>query len=548
MQTDIDIAQQATLQPITEIAAQLGLTPAQLIPYGHHIAKLNQATVTQLAQQPPRAKLVLVTAINPTPAGEGKTTTTIGLTDALNHLGGKAMACLREPSLGPVFGLKGGATGGGQAQVLPMAAINLHFTGDFHAISAANNLLAALIDNHLYHGNALGIAEVTWRRCMDMNDRALRQILHDQQVASGFDITVASEVMAIFCLATDLMDLKTRLGRIQIGRNTSNQPIFACDLQAEGAMTALLKDAFLPNLVQTLAGSPALIHGGPFANIAHGCNSLVATQTARRLADYVVTEAGFGADLGAEKFMDIKCRQADMRPDLVVIVATVRALKYHGGVEVAQLNQENLTALRVGMANLTRHIQNLRHAFGLRVLVALNHFSADTDAEVALLQQLITDCGTRSFVCRHWAEGPSGALALAQAVVDTLDQATPPSHLLYENSDTIEAKLSKIACTYYGADAVHLSPTARAQLAQLSPADQLLPVCIAKTPYSFSGDARLRNVPPSHTLEVTGLRLSRGAGFVVALCGNIMTMPGLPKHPASARIDVNADGQIIGLS
>lgn len=549
MLSDIDIAQAATLQPVVDVAAKVDLSSDDLHVYGQHMAKLTQATVNRLQAQPAKAKLILVTAINPTPAGEGKTTTTIGLTDALNQAGYHALACLREPSLGPVFGMKGGATGGGYAQVVPMENINLHFTGDFHAISAANNLLAALIDNHIYHGNALGFDTVSWRRCMDMNDRALRRITINQPTShdTGFDITVASEVMAIFCLATDLADLTRRLGRIQVGVSVQGQPITASDLAAEGAMTALLKDAFQPNLVQTLEGSPALVHGGPFANIAHGCNSLVATQTALRLADFVVTEAGFGADLGAEKFMDIKCRQSGLRPDVAVIVATVRALKYNGGVEVADLNTENLAALSVGVANLKKHVSNLRQHFGLPVVVALNHFTADTDAEVALVQAAVESLGASLHVCRHWAQGGAGALSLAHAVAEQAQQSAAPK-LLYADELPLAEKLTTLAKNIYGASAVTFSELAQQQLTQMAEASQGLPVCVAKTQYSLSCDAKLRNVPENHVLHVRELRLSRGAGFVVAICGDIMTMPGLPKQPASVRISVDANGKISGLS
>lgn len=549
MLSDIEIAQAATLQPIVDIARQLGLSTDDLHAYGSHMAKLTQATVNRLHSQPKKAKLVLVTAINPTPAGEGKTTTTVGLTDALNQAGYHALACLREPSLGPVFGMKGGATGGGYAQIVPMENINLHFTGDFHAISAANNLLAALIDNHIYHGNALQLDAVSWRRCMDMNDRALRRITINQPTSydTGFDITVASEVMAIFCLATDLADLTRRLGRIQVGVSVQGHTILASDLQAEGAMTALLKDAFQPNLVQTLEGSPALVHGGPFANIAHGCNSLVATQTALRLADYVVTEAGFGADLGAEKFMDIKCRQSGLRPDVAVIVATVRALKYNGGVEVADLNTENLPALSIGVANLKKHVANLRQHFGLPVVVALNHFTADTDAEVALVQAAVESLGASLHVCKHWAQGGAGAISLAHAVAAQANQSATPK-LLYADDLPLTEKLTTLAKNIYGASAVTFSELAQQQLTQLTEASQGLPVCVAKTQYSLSCDAKLRNVPENHMLHVRELRLSRGAGFVVAICGDIMTMPGLPKQPASVRISVDANGKISGLS
>jgi formate--tetrahydrofolate ligase len=547
MLSDIEIAQAATLAPIVNICGKLGLVAEDVHAYGQHMAKLTQATVNRLQAQPAKAKLILVTAINPTPAGEGKTTTTIGLTDALNLAGYQAMACLREPSLGPVFGMKGGATGGGYAQVVPMENINLHFTGDFHAISAANNLLAALIDNHIYQGNALQFDTVSWRRCMDMNDRALRRVTLENHTHTGFDITVASEVMAIFCLATNLADLTSRLGRIQVGLNTAGSPILASDLLAEGAMAALLKDAFQPNLVQTLEGSPALVHGGPFANIAHGCNSLVAIQTALRLADYVVTEAGFGADLGAEKFMDIKCRQSGLRPDVAVIVATVRALKYHGGVEVADLNRENLAALQAGVANLNKHVTNLRQHFNLPVVVALNHFTADTEAEIALVQTAVEALGASLHVCHHWAQGGAGAVALAHAVAELAKQTATPS-LLYADQLSLTEKLDTIAQKLYGASGVTFSALAQQQLARLAEMSQGLPVCVAKTQYSFSCDPKLRNVPEGHVLHVRELRLSRGAGFVVAICGDIMTMPGLPKQPASSRIGVDADGRIEGLS
>ena len=549
MLSDIEIAQAASLRPIQDIAYQLGLAASDLHLYGQHMAKLTQATVNHLHAQPAKAKLILVTAINPTPAGEGKTTTTVGLTDALNLAGYPALACLREPSLGPVFGMKGGATGGGHAQVVPMENINLHFTGDFHAITSANNLLAALVDNHIYQGNTLQFDQVSWRRCMDMNDRALRRITINQPTSydTGFDITVASEVMAIFCLATDLADLTHRLGRMQVGVSFKGKPIFASDLQAEGAMTALLKDAFQPNLVQTLEGSPALLHGGPFANIAHGCNTLVATHTALRLADYVVTEAGFGADLGAEKFMDIKCRQSGLRPDMAVVVATVRALKYHGGVEVADLNTENIPALSIGIANLKKHVDNLRQHFGLPVLVALNHFTPDTDAEIELIQSAVESWGSSLHICRHWAQGGQGALDLAHAVAKMTQQTATPK-LLYDDDLSLAQKLHTIATSLYGANDVTFSTQAERELQLLAEASRGLPVCVAKTQYSLSSDAKLRNVPEGHTLHVRELRLSRGAGFVVAICGDIMTMPGLPKQPASHRISVDADGRISGLS
>lgn len=560
MLTDIEIAQSATLEPISTIASKLDLTPDDLIPYGHYIAKLSPSCI-QTIQGQVNGKLVLVTAISPTPAGEGKTTTTIGLADALNQVlagtGQKAMVCIREPSLGPVFGLKGGATGGGRAQVVPMEDINLHFTGDFHAISAANNLLAALVDNHLYQGNALDIdpASITWRRCMDMNDRALRKISLDTHAKNGqvierhtgFDITVASEVMAIFCLATSQQDLMTRLGNIQIGRTIANKPVLASDLQAEGAMVALLKNAFQPNLVQTLEHTPAIVHGGPFANIAHGCNSVVATKAALKLADYVVTEAGFGADLGAEKFIDIKCRKTGLQPDAVVLVATVRALKYHGGVEVADLNLENLAALKQGFTNLQKHVQNLKQ-FGLDVMVAINHFIKDTDAEIALLQAEAAKIGLSAIVCKHWANGGAGAVELAKRVIEVTSKKTNAFKFLYPDQLPILQKIETVAKTIYGAKAVELSESAKATLQRMEGEYGHYPVCIAKTQYSFSSDATLRGAPQDHVLQVRELRLSRGAEFIVAICGDLMTMPGLPLHPASERISVNEAGLITGLS
>ncbi len=566
IKSDIEIAQAATLQPIVVVAAELNLDTDDLIPYGHHIAKLSPACIQNL-QHKPNGKLILVTAISPTPAGEGKTTTTIGLADALTqvlaeqHADKKAIVCIREPSLGPVFGLKGGATGGGHSQVVPMEEINLHFTGDFHAISSANNLLAALIDNHIYQGNTLNIdpASVTWRRCMDMNDRALRRITlnhaNDTKAMerhTGFDITVASEVMAIFCLATSLDDLKVRLGNIQIGDTISQQPVFASDLQAEGAMTALLKNAFQPNLVQTLEHSPAIVHGGPFANIAHGCNSVIATNTALKLADYIVTEAGFGADLGAEKFIDIKCRKTGLQPSVVVLVATVRALKYHGGVDVKALNVESLTALKLGMVNLQKHVKNLKSHFGLQVIVAMNHFLTDTDAEVALLQAEVAKMGATAIVCKHWAQGGAGAKHLAievlKVVESTENQAVNTFKLLYPDEMPLLQKLETVAKNIYGAAQVELSIAAQTKLRELEKDYNHYPVCIAKTQYSFSSDPGLRGAPTGHVLQVRELKLSRGAGFVVAICGDIMTMPGLPSRPASEHIDVDPTGKITGLS
>ncbi|MGQ0443126.1 MAG: formate--tetrahydrofolate ligase [Methylophilaceae bacterium] len=552
MLSDIEIAQATTLKPISEIAQKLNIAADDLIPYGYHMAKLS-ATCLNKIRSNANGKLILVTAMSPTPAGEGKTTTTIGLADALNRIGKKAVVCIREPSLGPVFGIKGGATGGGYAQVVPMENINLHFTGDFHAITAANNLLAALIDNHIHQGNALEIdvKSITWRRCMDMNDRALRHASLPQQKHStetGFDITVASEVMAIFCLAEDLIDLKTRLGNIQIACNRAGEPIMASDLEAQGAMTALLKDAFQPNLVQTLEHTPAIIHGGPFANIAHGCNSVVASKTALKLADYVVTEAGFGADLGAEKFLDIKCRKANLQPEIVVIVATVRALKYHGGADLKDLNIENIDKLNIGINNLKRHINNLHELFGLQVVVAINHFTHDTPLEIDTLKLAVLQLGSQAIVCRHWAHGGSGATDLAHEVVKRINNKKSQFRWLYQDDESLSAKIKTIATKMYGASDIAFSEKAAGQLKQLSQRYSAFPVCIAKTQYSFSSDPALRNAPTNHVLQVRELRLSRGAGFVVAICGEMMTMPGLPKNPASERIDVNNAGSITGLS
>lgn len=560
--SDIDIAQACKLSPIAEIAAKLDIAADDLEPYGKYKAKLAQSFIDGLADNKQTngkhiAKLILVTAISPTPAGEGKTTTTIGLADALSALGEKAAVCIREPSLGPVFGMKGGATGGGYAQVAPMEEINLHFTGDFHAISAANNLLAALIDNHIYQGNALQIdpERITWRRCLDMNDRALRHITTniitgdtEQKHETGFDIVVATEVMAVFCLATSLADLQQRLGQMQVGYSLQNTPIFASDLKAQGAMTALLKEAFAPNLVQTLEHTPVLVHGGPFANIAHGCNSVIATKTALTLADYVVTEAGFGADLGAEKFIDIKCRQAGLKPDITVLVATVRALKYHGGVDLPDLNSENLQALKFGVCNLARHITNLQLHFGLEVIVAINHFATDTEAELNLLQAEAEKLGAKAILCKHWALGSKGATDLAQQVLSSLKIPKKIFKFLYETNLPILEKIECIAKKIYGADKVLLSDNAVKTLKTLESEYQHFPVCIAKTQYSLSSTPGLRGAPTGHTLQVRELRLLRGAGFIVAICGDVMTMPGLPKIPASERIGVDAMGKITGLA
>jgi len=556
MPSDIQIAQAAPMRRIVELAHErLGLPDEHLSPYGHYKAKLSLDGVDALAGRPD-GRLILVTAISPTPAGEGKTTTTVGLGDALNRIGHKAMICLREPSIGPVFGLKGGAAGGGMAQVVPMEDINLHFTGDFAAIALAHNLLAALLDNHIHHGNALGfdLRRITWKRVVDMNDRALRQITVGLGGSAngfvredGFDIVVASEVMAIFCLATSLADLKARLGRIVVGYTMAQQPIHASDLQAHGAMAALLKDALAPNLVQTLENNLAFIHGGPFANIAHGCNSVLATTTALKLADYVVTEAGFGADLGAEKFIDIKCRKSGLRPAAVVIVATVRALKYHGGVEVADAAVENLDALQKGLVNLERHIHNVRDEFGLPCIVAINHRTEDTPAEIALLQQSVEARGVEVVVARHWAEGGAGAVELAHAVVALCER---PSTLrfVYDDAESLWHKVKAIATKIYGASDISAEPKVRTQIANLqSHGYGHYPVCIAKTQYSFSTNPQLRGAPTHHVLHIREVRLAAGAEFVVVVCGDVMTMPGLPKQPAAHAIDVDADGRITGL-
>jgi formate--tetrahydrofolate ligase len=556
MLTDIEIAQHATLRPIGEIAARLGIPDDALIPYGRTKAKIS---LDWLARLPARAnsKLILVSAISPTPAGEGKTTTTVGLGDALQRLGKSAAVCLREPSLGPVFGMKGGAAGGGYAQVVPMEDINLHFTGDFHAIGVANNLLAALIDNHVHHGNALGIdvRRIAWKRVVDMNDRALREIsvalggpANGYPRQDGFDIVVASEVMAIFCLAESLSDLKERLGKIVVAYTRDQRPIHARDLQAHGAMTVLLKDAFQPNLVQTLENTPAFIHGGPFGNIAHGCNSVIATKTALKLADYVVTEAGFGADLGAEKFIDIKCRKSGLRPDLVVLVATLRALKFHGGVDVKDLTRENLPALEKGVANLERHINNVRNHYGLPCIVAINHFTSDTEAEIALLTKKIAHHDAPVVVATHWADGGAGAEALARTVVDVIDRVPADFRLLYDDADTLWEKMHKVATKVYGASEITADSKVRTQIKTLQSAGYgHYPVCVAKTQYSFSTDPLLHGAPSGHVVNIREVRLAAGAEFVVMICGDVMTMPGLPKEPSAARIDLTDDGKVVGL-
>ena len=562
MPTDIEIAQRANLQRIGAIAAKAGIPDDAVEPYGHYKAKIS---LDWLAQQHarPGAKLVLVTAISPTPAGEGKTTATVGLGDALNRLGRKTMICLREPSMGPVFGIKGGAAGGGHAQVVPMEDINLHFTGDFAAIAQAHNLLAAAIDNHIHHGNALGIdpTRIRWKRVMDMNDRALRSTvvglggpINGQPREDGFDIVVASEVMAIFCLATSLADLRMRLGNIVFGVDRQGMPLRARQLNVHGAMTVLLRDAIKPNLVQTLENNPALVHGGPFANIAHGCSSVIATQAGLKLADYVVTEAGFGADLGAEKFLDIKCRKADLWPDACVIVATVRALKYNGGVPVKELATENLDALKKGLVNLERHVDNITGAFGLPAVVAINRFDADTDAELALIRDAMRARGVDVVLAEHWAKGGAGAEALAQEVIRLAEQggAVPghgrTPHFLYPDDMPLWDKLRTVATRIYGAADIVAPAKVRKQIDEWQAQGYgSYPICVAKTAVSFSADPTLLGAPSGHTVNVRDVRLSAGAGFIVMICGDIMTMPGLPKVPSAERIDIGPDGRVVGL-
>ena len=555
IRSDIEIAQSCTMRPINEIAKTAGISDDYLEQYGRYKAKIDYALLRDRAEQP-NGKLILVTAINPTPAGEGKTTTTIGLGDALRKLGNRTMIALREPSLGPVFGVKGGAAGGGYAQVVPMEDINLHFTGDFHAIGAANNLLAAMLDNHIHQGNALGIdpRKITWRRAVDMNDRQLRNITdglgglaNGVPREDGFDITVASEIMAVLCLASDITDLKARLGRIIVGYTYSGQPVTASDLKAQGAMAALLKDALKPNLVQTLEGTPALVHGGPFANIAHGCNSVTATRMALKLGDYVVTEAGFGADLGAEKFLDIKCRLAGLKPDAVVIVATVRALKYHGGVEKADLNQENLTALEAGLPNLLQHVENITQVYGLPAVVAINRFPTDTEAELTLVRDRCAALGANVALSEVWGKGSEGGIELAQEVMRICGQEND-FRFSYDADASIVEKLNAIAQKIYHADGVDLIGKAPKQCAELEALGfGNLPICVAKTQYSFSDDAAKRGAPHNYRITVRNLKVSAGAGFIVALTGDIMTMPGLPKSPAAERIDVDENGVISGL-
>ena len=555
MASDIDIAQKAKLKRINEVAATLGISDEHLEPYGHYKAKISLEYVDSLVKKP-NGKLILVTAISPTPAGEGKTTTTVGLGDALNKIGKKTIICLREPSLGPVFGMKGGAAGGGYAQVVPMEDINLHFTGDFGAIALANNLLAALLDNHIHHGNDLGIdvRRITWKRVVDMNDRALRDIVvslggpgNGFPRQDGFDIVVASEVMAIFCLATSMDDLKERLGNIVVAYTRDQKPVRARDLKAHGAMTVLLKDALKPNLVQTLENNAAFIHGGPFANIAHGCNSAIATKTALKLADYVVTEAGFGADLGAEKFIDIKCRKSGLRPDAVVIVATIRALKYHGGVDLKELNSENLQALEKGMANLERHVKNVREVYGLPCVVSINRFTADTPAELELLRNKMGVLNVPVLLATHWADGGAGAADVARAVVELIDRGQNNFKFVYEDSATLWEKVKAIATKVYGASDVTADSKVRGQIKKLQDDGYgHYPVCVAKTQYSFSTDPSLRGAPSNHVVNVREVRLAAGAEFVVMVCGDIMTMPGLPKVPSSERIDLE-NGKVVGL-
>ena len=554
MLSDIEIAQAAKMLPIAKVAEKLGLADEDLIPYGRYKAKINHKLIHS---DRPDGKLILMTAISPTPAGEGKTTTSVGLADALNAMGKKTMLCLREPSLGPVFGVKGGAAGGGYAQVVPMEDINLHFTGDIHAIGTANNLLAAMIDNSIQQGNPLNIdpRRIAWKRCMDMNDRQLRFIVdglggkvNGTPREDGFDITVASEVMAIFCLATDLADLKDRLSRIVCAYTYDGQPVTAGQIGAAGAMAALLKDAIDPNLVQTLENNPAIIHGGPFANIAHGCNSVTATKLSLKLADYVVTEAGFGADLGAEKFLDIKCRMADLHPSAVVLVATVRALKSHGGVAKPDLNKPNVEAVRKGAANLERHIDNIKNGFGLPVCVAINAFPTDTPEEMAVIEEVCAKAGVKCALSEVFAKGGEGGKALAETVLSIMPEEPQPIQYTYDLGASLPEKIEAVAKKIYRADGVTYTPAAKKMLDDLAAMGYgELPVCIAKTQYSFSDNAKLTGAPTGFKMNVREVRLSAGAGFVVVICGSIMTMPGLPKHPAAMDIDVDADGRITGL-
>ncbi len=555
--SDIEIAQKANKKHIIDLAKdQYGIDSEHLEPYGHYKAKLSLDYIDSLDEKPD-SKLILTTAISPTPAGEGKTTTTVGLGDAMNRIGKKTIICLREPSLGPCFGIKGGAAGGGYAQVVPMEDINLHFTGDFHAIGAAHNLLSAMIDNHINHGNLLNLDPrlIAWKRVVDMNDRALRKIVislggtaNGYPREDGYDITVASEVMAIFCLATSLTDLKERMGNIVIGYTRGDKkPVHARDINAQGAMAALLKDAIKPNLVQTLENNLAFVHGGPFANIAHGCNSVTATQTALKLADYVITEAGFGADLGAEKFIDIKCRKAGLKPSAVVLVATVRALKYHGGINKDELSNENLEALEKGMVNLERHLDNIQNHFSLPCVVCINHFVNDTDAEVDLLKSKVESVGGKAVISKHWADGGAGAEELAKTVVDIVDNDPGQHSYVYEDSASLWEKMEAIATKIYGAGQVTANPKVRAQIEELNKDYSRFPVCMAKTQMSFTADPTVRGAPTGHTVEISEVRLANGSGFIVAIAGNMMTMPGLPKVPAAEKIDVDENGNITGL-
>lgn len=555
--SDIEIAQRANMKPIIQLAEEkFGINPKYLDPYGHYKAKLSFDFIESLADKP-NGKMILVTAISPTPAGEGKTTTTVGLGDALNRIGKKTLICMREPALGPCFGIKGGAAGGGYAQVVPMEDINLHFTGDFHAIGVAHNLLSAMIDNHIHHENRfrLNLRQIIWKRVIDMNDRGLRDLVialggnaNGFPREDGFDIIAASEVMAILCLATSLSDLKARLGNVLAGyARFDNKPIFARDLNAHGAMAAVLKDAIKPNLVQTLENNPVFVHGGPFANIAHGCNSAIATTTALKMADYVVTEAGFGADLGAEKFINIKCRKAGIQPDAVVLVATVRALKSHGGATLKDLQQENLGALEAGFVNLERHLNNIQEQFGLPCVVAINHFTSDTDAEITLLKEKVEALGSQAIICKHWAEGGAGAEELAHSVIDMLENNPSNFKFLYDVDAPLWEKIETIATKIYGAKGVEADIKAKQQLEELSEEYSHFPVCIAKTQYSFSNDPTLKGAPSGHVLSIREVRPAHGAEFVVAVCGNMMTMPGLPKVPAAERIDIDSQGKITGL-
>ncbi len=552
--SDIEIAQGAVMKPIVEIGKTLGISDEHLDNYGRYKAKVSLAYLDSLPKRE-KSKLILVTAISPTPAGEGKTTTTVGLGDALRHIGKNAMIALREPSLGPVFGMKGGAAGGGYAQVVPMEDINLHFTGDFSAIALANNLLAALVDNHIHHGNILDIdvRRITWKRVVDMNDRALREIVvslggvgNGFPRSDGFDIVVASEIMAIFCLATSIEDLKERISNIVVGYTKDKKPVCARDVNAQGAMTVILKDAFKPNLVQTLENTPAFIHGGPFANIAHGCNSVIATTSAMKLADYVVTEAGFGADLGAEKFIDIKCRKSGLRPSACVLVATIRAIKYHGGADLKTITEENLAALEAGMVNVERHIKNIRDVYNLPLVVGINHFTSDTEAEVALLRKKVEAMGVKVVLATHWADGGAGATDLAREVVELCEDPKQMT-FVYEDSATLWEKINSVATKIYGASEVSADAKVRNKLKELQESGYgEFPICIAKTQYSFSTDASLRGAPTGHVLNIREVRLSAGAQFIVIVCGEIMTMPGLPKVPSSERIDY-IDGKVVGL-